>query len=190
MIKACALLLRPVEVGIAWIAALLRGLDKCDGKRMAVAQIGNTQRPAGAVPCIGTALVILGLSEVRQHVVKAPAHIAERAPLIEVLLLAAYVDQAVDRTRTADDAAARRDDVAAVTVGLRLGVVTPVETPVGKKLAVAQWNAQPRMTAVRPRFEQQHAMFAGCCQPVRQYTASAAGADDDEVEGFRRLCHD
>src|SRR5580704_5679553 len=65
---------------------------------------------------------VLSLLEVRQHIVPAPAAIAELRPMIEILRLAADVAKAVDRRRTAEHPAARIDDRAAggAGVGLRL----------------------------------------------------------------------
>ena len=83
---------------------------------MLVAHVGHAERPAGAVEVVGAALVVLGLAEVGQHIIVAPAGVAELAPMVEVLGLAADVDQSVDRARSAERFAARRDDVAAMAL--------------------------------------------------------------------------
>ena len=70
-------------------------------------QVRNRQRAADAVKIVGAALLVLGLLEIRQHVVKAPAAIAVLAPAIVILVLAAHVKQAVDRARSAQHLAAR-----------------------------------------------------------------------------------
>ena len=184
MVVARALLRGAVEVGIARIAALLRRFDEGRGERMAVAQIGHAERPARPMPDISTALVVLGLAEIRQHFLGAPPGVAKPPPVIEVLGLTANIDEAIDRARTAQYLAAGRDDVAVVTPGLRLGRVAPVEAPVGEELAVAERDAQPRMAAVRANLEQQHAMLPRRSQPVGQHAAGAAGADDDEIVGL------
>src|SRR5213078_1244126 len=125
-----ALLPGAVEIVVARIARFDRGLDKGLGERMLVAHVGHAERPAGAVEVIGAAFFVLGLAEVRQHVIVAPAGIAELAPVVEVLGLTADVDQSVDRARSAERLAAWGDDVAAITFGLRLGLVAPIVTPV------------------------------------------------------------
>ena len=158
LVEARALLRRAVEIVVARIAALLRRLDEGRGERMLVAHVRHAERPAGAVVLVGAALVVLGLAEVRQHVLVAPAGVAELAPVVEVLGLAADVDQAVDRARSAEHLAARRDDVAAVALRLRLGLVAPVVALVGEQLAVAERDVQPRMPVARPGLQQQHAM--------------------------------
>ena len=64
---------------------------------MLVAQVGHAERTVAAVKIIAAAFVVLGLAEVRQHVVVAPAGIAELTPVVEILGLAADVDQSIDR---------------------------------------------------------------------------------------------
>ena len=66
--------------------------------------------PPTAVQRVLAALLVLGAAEVGQHVVEAPAGIAELAPVIEILGLAAQIEQAVDRARSAQHLAARLDD--------------------------------------------------------------------------------
>lgn len=187
MIEARALLRSAVEVRIARISALLRRLDVGLGDRMAIAQIGHAERPARSMPLVGAALVVLRLAEVRQYFLGAPAGVAKLPPVIEVLRLTTNVDEAVDRARTAQHPAARRDDISAVTPGLRLGRVAPVEAPVGEQLAVAERNPKPRMATVRARLKQQHAMPPRRSQPVGQHAAGAARADDDVVVSLHGL---
>ena len=189
LVIARAFLRGAVEIVVARIARFDRGRDKGLGERMLVAHVGHAERPAGAVEIVSAALVVLGFAEVRQHVIVAPAGIAELAPVIEVLGLTADVDQSVDRARAAERLAARRDDVAAVTLRLRLGLVAPVVTPVGEQLAVAERNVQPWMAVSGTRLQQQHAMPSGCGQPVRQDAAGAAGAHDDVIVGSGVLRH-
>ena len=62
---------------------------------------------AGAVVLVGEALVVLGLAEVRQDAVVAPAVVAERRPLVVVEPVAADVDHRVDRRAAAERAALR-----------------------------------------------------------------------------------
>src|SRR5262249_25933402 len=94
---------------------------------------------------IGAAPVVLRLAEIGQHVGKAPARIAELAPVIEILRLPANVDQPVDRARPAENFSPRCDAVAVMAAGLRLGRVAPVEPAIGEQLAVAERNMQPGM---------------------------------------------
>ena len=107
---------------------------------MAVAQIRNRKRPAGAVKFICTTFIIFGLAEVRENVIETPTGIAKLAPVVEILRLSTDVDQSIDRTGSTEDFAAGRDDLPIVALGLRLGCVTPIEFVIGEKLAEAQWN--------------------------------------------------
>jgi hypothetical protein len=151
---------------------------------MPVARVRDPERPAHAVQMIGTALVVLRLAEIRENVVITPPDIAELSPEVEVLGLAADVDQAVDRARSAQDLASRSDDLAAVTSRLRLGRVAPVEASVGEQLAKAERDMQPRMPVRGSGLQQQYAVAPRCGEPVGQHASGAAGADDDEVEDF------
>ena len=123
---AGALLRRPVEIVVARIARLLRGLDERLAQRMRLADIGDGERPADAVQRVLAALLVLGAAEVRQHIVEAPAGIAELPPMIVIRRLAAQIKQAVDRARPAQHLAARLDHLTVVELGLRLGLVEPV----------------------------------------------------------------
>ena len=97
----------PLKSGFFGNAGFGGRCDEGRGERIGVAQIGNRQRAADAVEIVGAALLVLGLLEIRQHVVKTPAQVAVLAPAIVILVLAANVKQAVDRTRSAQHLAAR-----------------------------------------------------------------------------------
>ena len=90
-----------VEVAGIGNADAHAGGDERLRDRMRLGQIADGERPAGAVPNIGAADLVLGFLEIRQHVRKTPAGIAEIAPVVIVLRLAAHVEQAVDRARPA-----------------------------------------------------------------------------------------
>src|SRR6185312_651714 len=92
-----AFLERAVEIAVARDAGLLRRGDEGLAQLVRVALVGDGERTALPVEIVGPALVVLGLLEVGQHVVPTPADIAELAPMVEILLLAADVDAAIDR---------------------------------------------------------------------------------------------
>ena len=77
---------------------MLCGLDERFAERMRLANIGNRERSANAMERIGAALLILGAPEIGQNIVETPADIAELPPMIEVLRLAADIEQTIDRT--------------------------------------------------------------------------------------------
>ena len=108
---------------------------------------------------VGAAFVVLRLAEIGEDVVETPAGIAKLSPVIEVLRLSADVDQSVDRTGTADNLAARSDDVAIVAY---CGFVAPVVAPIGEKPAEAERNVKPWVPVVGAGLQQKHAVEARC----------------------------
>ena len=105
---ADALALLAVEIGIEREARLLRGFDEAMGERQDGAVVLDLERPALAAHLGIAALhVVLGLLEVGQHVVVAPAAAAHLRPAVEIGRRAAHIEHAVDRARAAHDAAAR-----------------------------------------------------------------------------------
>src|SRR6202030_867902 len=80
--------------------------------------------PAFAMNISRFSLPVLSLLEVWQDIVPAPAAIAELPPMVEILGLAADVDEAVDRRRAAEHPAARVGDRPSgrARIGFRLEV--------------------------------------------------------------------
>ena len=93
---ARAFLAWSVEIVIARKAGLSRGLDERFAQRMRLAHVGDGERPAGPVQRVRPALLVLGAPEIRQHILEAPAGIAELSPVIEILRLTADIEQAID----------------------------------------------------------------------------------------------
>src|SRR5262249_56695935 len=116
-----------VDVWVAGEAGRLRRLEEGLARRVRLAYVGDRERPAGAVQRVLAALLVLGAAEVGQHVLEAPAGVAELAPAVVVGVLAAHIEEAVDRARAAEQLAARLDDPAVVELGLRLGGIEPVD---------------------------------------------------------------
>src|SRR5581483_10244118 len=94
-------LFRSVEIVGARNAGLLRRFDKSFAKRMRLADIGNRQWTPGTMKLVSAALLILGALEVGEDILERPAGIAELAPVIVVLVLAADIEKPIDRTGTA-----------------------------------------------------------------------------------------
>ena len=73
---------------------------------------------------------VLALLEVRQHVLVAPAGVAERLPLVEILRVASHVQHVVQDAGTAETLAARPSRLpvghGAHAVHLRLALVLPI----------------------------------------------------------------
>ena len=117
--------------------------------------------PPTAVEFVGTALVVLGLAEIRQHRFPVPALAATLTPLIVVGVIAAHVDHAVDRTGAAENLAARLIHDAVVEVRLRLGIEHPVHPRIDEGLGVAKRNVDPRVGVLAAGLQQQNAMTTG-----------------------------
>jgi hypothetical protein len=88
------------------------------------------------VPLVAAALLVLGALEIRQHVARTPALAAHLAPAVEIGVLAAYVEHAVDRRRTAEDLALG-PQMRVADRGIVLGEVHPVDVAVVQGLAEA-----------------------------------------------------
>ena len=177
-----AFLGRAVEIRIVRNAGLGRGVDKGLRQRIGMPRIRHRQRPAGAMKFVGAALLVLRLLEIGQHVVKSPAGIAELAPAVVILMLAAHIEQAVDRARPAQHFSARLKHLPPVQARLRLGLVHPVDGFFLEQFAVAERHVDPDIAVLRAGLQQQHGMLAVRAQAIGEHAAGRAGADDDVVE--------
>src|SRR6185312_12756325 len=139
-------------------------------------------RTARAVILIGAADLVFRFLEIGQHVVKAPADIAELAPAVIILVLAAHIEQAVDRARSAQHFSARLKNLAAAESRLGLGLVHPVDTLVLEQFSVADRHVDPDIAVLRAGLEQQHGMSAVGAQAIGEHASSRTRADDDIVE--------
>jgi hypothetical protein len=96
--KSCALLRSTVEIRIGRNAGFGRSHDKSLRQRVGMPPVRHRQRPVGAMIFVGATLLVLSLLEIGQDVVIAPAGIAALTPAIVILVLAAHIQEAVDRT--------------------------------------------------------------------------------------------
>ena len=171
-----------IEIGIGGDADFSRGHDKGFRQGILVAPVGHRQRPVPAVIFIRTALLALRFLEIGQHVLIAPAGIAALAPAIVILVLAAHVQQPVDRTRTAEHFSARLEHLPAVQARFRLGLVHPVDGFFLEQFAVAERHVDPEIGILGSCLQQQHGMLAIGRQSIGEHAAGRAGADDHIVE--------
>src|SRR5215469_13712841 len=178
-----------VEIVVARKSRLLRGCDESLAQRVRFAHVGNRKRPAHPMQRILAARLVLGAAEVGQHILEAPAGIAELPPMIEVGRLAADVKQAIDRARASQHFPPRLDDAPIVELGLRLRAIEPIDLAVGEQLAVAERDVNPDVAIMPARLQQQNAMTARGGQTIGEHAARASGADDDIVEGLRVRLH-
>src|SRR5215469_10096121 len=123
----------------------------------------------------------LSALEEGQHVVPAPAAIAELRPMVVILGLAADVDEPVDRRRAAQHAAARIRDRPPGGAGIGLGLEAPSDLLVIEQLHVAHWDVDQRVPVAPASLEQDDADGGVLGQPVGEHTPGRAGADDDVI---------
>src|SRR5712671_297194 len=138
------------------------------------------------MPCVGAARLVFRLPEVRQQRIEAPAR---DPPAVEVLALAADVDQAVDRRGAAEHLPARREDAPPVERRLGLGLVGPVHIGPREELAVAERHVDPGIRVARPGFEQQDFVAAVLGQAVGEHAARRPGANDNVVVALLHGCY-
>ena len=189
LVRPDAVRRRAVEIGIARQPELDARLDPRVAVRVVVAQVRDAELARRAVIGARAACVALDAPEVGQHVDVAPPVCALGCPVVEVLVLAANEDQAVDRRRAADHAPARPHDVAAGGAFGRNGIEEPRETRVVDRAEVADRQVQPEIAIRAAGFEQQDARLRIGRQPVRDHAACRTGADDHVVVRARCLGH-
>ena len=145
----------------------------------------DTQLAVPTVMRTRLALAPFAAQEMRQHVVPAPARVAELAPVVVVGGLAAHVDHAVDGRGTADHLAARVAQRSPVQARHRLGAIAPVGPRVAHGVEVADRDVEPDPVILAAGLEQQHRMPTRRRQPVGQRAAGTARPDHDVVEARR-----
>ena len=184
--RAEALLHVAVRVVGPEVARLVAGLDEGAVERVLhVVAAGDVQRAVAAAIFVAAVGEGLGLAEVGQAVAIAPAAGAERFPFVEVVRMAAHVDEAVDRGRAAQDLAARAMDAAAVEARLRRGVVAPVVLGAVHRDREGRGHLDEDAAVAAAEFEDQHPGPRVLGQAGGQHAAGRAGADDDVVVGVR-----
>ena len=182
LIQPHPLLARTVEVRVVRQAEIARSLPgKTGGLVLCPPDTRDPPRPAGTAIGVATVLVVLGHPEIRQHGLVVPAGIAQRRPVVVVLTLTADVDHAVDRAGTAEDLATRPVIDAALHVGVRLGLQTPVDLGVVVKTAETRRHVDEEPVRGTPGFEQQHAVLPLGGEPVGEHATRRSGTDHDEI---------
>ena len=185
---ADARLHRAVVVAVARDAHLHRALDEGVADRIAPVEVGDRQVAlAAAEGLVGLADAALGPAEIGQHVGVAPAVVAALRPAVEIHALAAIVDMAVDRARTAQGLAARRGDAPAAGPFAGLRGVEPVHPRIDQRVHEAGGNMDERMPVPRPGLEHADADARVLAQAAGEHAAGRSGADDDVVEGFHQV---
>ena len=181
LVIADAVLPGAVEIVVARKAETHRGVDERLADRVLVGDVGDAERAASPVECVGAARLMFGALEIRQHVVERPAAVAELAPMVEILGLAADIDHAVDRGRAAQHLAARPEHAAVGGAGVGLGLVAPVDRRVRKGFAKAERDMDPAVLVLAAGLEQDHPRRRVLAQPRGDGASGRAGADHDEI---------
>jgi hypothetical protein len=163
-----------VVVGVLRDADLARGVDDRLLDRMQVVVHGDVEQAVGSAQIRGRAVVVLDRLEDRQHVVPAPAGIAERLPVVVVLGSAAHVDHRVEGVRPAEHLAARQVESPVGGVLLRHREVVPVVGAV-PQLAEARRIVDGGIDILSP---------AGVDEPAGDHRTARATTDDNDVGSF------
>src|ERR1051326_9383354 len=109
----------------------------------------------------------------------APAVVPELRPTVEVLLRAAYVDETIDGTGSAEAFATGLIESAITELGFRLALVAPVHLRVLKQPRGTIGDPDPWIAILATGFEQQNPMLTGLGQSIGKHAAGGAGAADD-----------
>ena len=187
LVEADAFLHVPVEIVVARIARLRRGVDEHLRQGIGVTQVGHRERAEFAMQVVATAAVAFVALEVRQHRIPVPTGRALRGPVVVIARVAADVAHRIDRTRTAEHLAARPPQRAVVELRFGRGVVIPVHALLADQLGQARGHVDEGMPVARAGFEQQHAHLRVRGQAIGEHAAGRTGTDDDVVESVHAM---
>ena len=183
LVVADAFLDRAVEVRHALVTGLFAGREERIVDLERIGLVGDVEQAAGTVKLVAAALVVLRLLEERQHVVEAPAFVAELAPVIVVPGVAAHVQHRVDRRGATEGLAARPIHAPVVAMRLGCGLVAPVVRRFVAQAREAGRHLQHKRVVGGARLEDQDAQPIVFGEAVGDRAAGRAGADDDVVVG-------
>src|SRR6266853_1344060 len=165
--------------GMPASAIASEGIEDFPGETLAL----DAPFSARAVHRVRAEIVVFGALEHGQHVVPAPAGVAERFPLVVVAGLPAHIHHGVDRGAAAQHFSARIENGAAVQPGLGLGAVAPVGARIADAVEIADRDVDPDPVVLAACFEQQHAHFGIGGQAVGEQTTRRSCTDDHVVPG-------
>ena len=177
-----ALLLKAVDVRAARIAHLLAGGEPRRVQRVAHRSIARHELAGIAAVPVATLLPALRALEIRQHVAVRPSLGPFLRPPLEILGIAADIDETVDRRRAAQHLAAGGMQAPAVKMRLGLGVIEPVVLRHVHRNGERRGHLDVNRAVGAAILEQEHAVPPIRAQPIRQYAARRTRSDDDIVE--------
>ena len=177
------LLRAAVEIGVEREAGLAGRLDETTRQRMQAGRyVADMHGAARAAPEVRTRLVVLERLEDWQHVLVGPAGVALRRPSVEIAWVPADPDHGVDRTRPAEQLAARPEIDLAGKRRIGFCTVVPVDRTVVEGAAVAERHLHEQPSIGAASLDDGDGETAVRRQSVGQDAACRAGPDDDEVE--------
>src|SRR5438477_6031467 len=138
-----AVIVTAVEVIDPRDAEFLRGLAHRIENRPGQPLLLYPQFAIPAVERFTKTVMAFRLAEQRQHVIPAPARIAELPPVIIIARLPAHVDHAVDRRTATHDLATRIRERSAIESVFRGGLVAPVGARIAHAIEIADGNVNP-----------------------------------------------
>ncbi len=199
LIVADALLVGPVDVGIAGNAGLFTGVDHGVGDLVGLGHVRDVEWAANPVPAFATAtLLVLGAEKIGLHVRPGPSLAAQLAPVVVVGMLAADIEQAVDRGRAAQDLAARPHMHPPAGAGIGLGGIEPIDLGILQRLGIAHRHVDHQVghelrgvlgwAVVAAGLEQDDLAAAIGAEPVGQDATRRSGAHD-HIVGFEPVTH-
>ena len=151
--------------------------DALTGVRLVARQ--HVERPARSVVLRLPQVEVLRALEHRQHVLIAPAVVAEIRPGVVIAAMTPRVDHPVEGTRPAQHLAPRPVQLAARAGGLRHGAIAPV------LLAVPQLEEPRRLVDrgidIRPAGLDDDDAHARIDEPARDHRTSRSRADHDDL---------
>ena len=151
---------------------------------MRIALVLDDQRARAATHLVAAADARLGALEVGQHVGPRPAAAAELRPGVVVGRLAADIEMAVDRARSAENLAPWEFYLAAIDVRTGRGLVAPVEALVVDRLVEAGRHLDPDVVVVAASLDHRDAVLARLGEAIGQYAARGTRAHDHIIEFF------
>ncbi|MNF73019.1 hypothetical protein D3C84_550110 [compost metagenome] len=183
VIVADALTITDVEIVVAWQPHLLACLNHAIGQRITEFGRRNMYRAARAMLLACAQFMIFDCVERGQHGAPPPALRTSRLPLLIILRLTPNVDHAIDRGGAAKSPAPD-PDLARVHISFArlLDGEILCECWVTDELRDAFWHANHHIFIRSTRLQQQDAGGRTFRQPISQYAASAASADDDIIK--------
>src|SRR5271165_307084 len=176
------LLLKTVDVRRLRIARLGGGGEPGGMQGIAEAAVASAELARAAAVLVAPLRALLGALEIRQHIPIRPPRRAFPRPALEVLGIAADVDQAVDRGGASEHLAARRMHAPAVQVRLGFGVVEPIVFRHVHRDRQRRGHLNEYRTVGSTEFDHEDAARAIGAQAVGEHAARASRAHDDVVE--------